>query len=312
MLNNAAGKICAFLSLILLLAGCQTQNPSPVQDLSDDTLYLQSLLDSPGSEIMIPAKDTPWISGPLFLSSTNKRITFGKGCTVLAKIGAFLDPGDCLLTISDSRNITVSGYSATLKMRKDHYASKPYKSGEWRHGISIRNSSHITIEGLTIRESGGDGVYIGQNTGQPVCEDIVLRDLDLGNNYRQGVSVVSVRGFLMEHCSVTGTRGTPPSAGIDFEPNSDLFGFTACVIRNCIFEKNGGPGILVYLKKMTSSRTPFDLVVENTRSVGNLSATAIYGIPRGVTGSVVFRNCTLKGLRWIWPRAGFTVRFVQP
>ena len=57
----------------------------------------------------------------------------------------------------------MTGYGATFRMWREDYAhgkdgkGRDYNRGEWRHTIAIRNSRSITIEGLTLEESGGDG-----------------------------------------------------------------------------------------------------------------------------------------------------------
>lgn len=300
-----------FLTLIAVLfgVGCATREEPHPQNDGDDTRYLQSLLDSPFEHIFIPARIEPWITGPLFLTASNKSIELEEGCTILAKKGLYLDPGDCLLEIRGANDISIRGNGAQLEMNKADYSRKPYKKGEWRHGIAIWESRNIIIEGLTVRDTGGDGVYVGQSPGGSVCENITLRDIFLLDNYRQGVSVISVKNFLMESCTVMGTKGTPPMAGIDFEPNSALYGFTGCVIRDCVFEGNAGAGIQIYAPRLTAEHPPFDLLVENTVSRKNLSSIAIYKIPRGMRGTVTFRNCTLEGPRWVRTPDGFYVRY---
>lgn len=291
------------------LAGCTSTDIPATSDEADDTDYLQALLDSSGAEIVIPAKETPWITRPLFIRAADKKIIFAEGCKIQAKKGSFKDPGDSLIKISDSRNLVIQGNSAVFAMRKKEYQKKPYAKGEWRHGFAIWQSSNILLEGLTIMETGGDGIYIGQSKNSPVCENITLKNLHLENNHRQGISVTAVKNLLIENCHVTGTQGTPPMAGIDFEPNTGLYGITGCVIKNCYFENNSGPGILVYLKKMTPDHPPVDIEIENTVSRKNLAAVSINNIPKGVRGSVLFKNCSLSGIRLISYPKSFSVRF---
>jgi len=305
-------KLFLAASIVVFLFGaCATGSRVNKQNDQTDTAYLQSLLDSPLETIVIPARKEPWITGPLFLASSHKSIEFEEGCTILAQKGLFLDPGDCLLEIRGASGITIRGNGARLAMNKNDYTRAPYKKGEWRHGIAIWESTDITIEGLTVRDCGGDGVYIGQSARSPVCENIMLRNLVIEDNHRQGVSVISVRDFLMESCTVRGTKGTPPMAGIDFEPNGGLYGFTGCVIRDCVFEGNAGAGIQIYAPRLTPEHPPFDLLVEHTVSRKNLSSIAIYNIPRGVRGAVTFRNCTLSGFRWVRTPGSFIVRHVK-
>lgn len=297
--------ICALFGIF----GCTTITPPVTSDETDNTNELQALFDASGPEIVIPAKETPWITRPLKITAQDKKIIFSEGCRIQAKKGSFQDPGDCLITISDSRNLVLEGHSAVLAMQKKDYTGAGYKKGEWRHGIAIQKSSNISILGLTIRDTGGDGIYIGQRSLETVCENITLKNLVLDNNHRQGISVTAVKNLLLENCQLKGTNGTPPMAGIDFEPNSNLYGLTGCVIRNCVFEKNSGPGILVYLKKLSKNQPPVDIQIENAVSKKNIFSVAVYSIPKGVTGRVAFKNCDLSLMKWICVPKGFTVSF---
>ena len=56
-------------------------------------------------------------------------------------------------------------------------------------------SRNITAEGLTLLDSGGDGVYLSIIGGKTELAptDIVLRDLVCDRNHRQGISVISAR-----------------------------------------------------------------------------------------------------------------------
>lgn len=303
---------CVLLPLVATLTGCVTDYTELTTEVSDDTQYLQNLLNSAEQHIVIPAKASPWVTGPLSISTQDKTITFAQGCEISALDSAFISSSATLITIKDSINIKIVGQGAVLRMNKDLYKHDPWEKGEWRHGIAVYTSSDISIEGLTIMGTGGDGVYIGQSKGTPVCSSIRLSGLFLRDNYRQGVSVIAVNGFIMDTCIVTGTKGTPPAAGIDFEPNSNVFGLVDCEIRNCIFENNSGPGILMYLKKMTPEQPPVSLLVENSISRRNLSSLAVYSIPDGVKGTVTVKNTQLKGIRWVWVPKGFNVLISRP
>lgn len=293
-----------FFSLILHVSCTSISSVSPDYD---DTHYLQSLLDAEEPVTRIPAGVRPWSSRPLTISTSDKTIVFEEGCVIRAVKDAYYDAGDSLLTIQAAQNLTLEGNGAVLQMNRKDYRRLPWKKGEWRHGIAIHESENITISGLVIKDTGGDGVYIGQRRDAAVCRNIVLRNLLLENNYRQGVSVISVHGFLMEGCTVRGTKGTPPAAGIDFEPNGGVYGLVDCVIRSCTFTHNAGPGILVYLAKMTADQIPVSIRVENTRSRRNFFFAAVYAVPKGVTGTVEFINCDLSFWKYIKVPEGFQV-----
>lgn len=298
-----------FVLLSLGFSSCVTAPPNRMIDPPDDTEYLQTLLNSPDTEIHIPKGGRPWVSRPLFLSGIrNKTILFESGCTITAKKGSFINTGDCLFKITDSENIALIGNGAGFKMNKSDYSAVPYQPGQSRHGLSILRSTAITIEGLTIENTGGDGVYIGQNRGDPVCRAITLKNLVLSNNHRQGISVIAIDGLLIDGCRISETKGHAPMAGIDFEPNSDVYGLTNCLVTNCLLTKNHGAGIQICPKKMTASQPPIDITIENCVSRNNLVSFAVYGIPDGVDGIIKLRHNTFKGFQWIKKHQLLTVQ----
>lgn len=291
------------LSSLLVFSSCVSS--VQVQDAEadlDSTIYIQSLLDKSDTTITIPRG--VWYTGPLFIRNKGSeniqtKIVFEPGCTIMAKRGLFKDPAEKLITIESCVNLVLYGYEASLKMRQKDYIGKDYVHGQWRHAIALYTSKKIRIEGFLITESGGDAVYIGQDRGSPVNKDIELIKLDMQNNHRQGVSVISVDGFTMENCTVLGTKGTAPMAGIDFEPNSGLYGFTRCRVSNCSFTANKGPGMLFYFIKLTEKHPPIDIVVENCVSSKNRFALSVIGIPKTLEGSIVFSNTSLQGFKYI-------------
>ena len=109
------------------------------------------------------------------------------------------------------------------------------------------SSKNIKVLGLTLALSGGDGIYLGvSKTGVP-SENVVIKDVICDRNYRQGISVISARNLLIENTIMRDTGGTPPAAGIDFEPNEASERIVRCVMRNCVAENNQGDGYVFYL-----------------------------------------------------------------
>lgn len=300
---------------VLPLFSCATVKSKPIygdDSARDDTAYIQGLLDGPESVIRIPARDTAWIVRPLKLKGKeNKTFVFEPGCVILAKKGEFTGLLDFLLDISECRNITITGYGAVFRMHKDDYMASPYKKSQWRHGIAVFKTDSLTIEGLKVQSSGGDGVYLGFRDGVS-CKDIVLKHLILEDNNRQGVSVISADGLLMEDCSVFGTRGHLPQAGIDFEPNDPENLFLRIHIKNCTFQYNKGPGILIHLKNLNKDSAPVDITVENSYSAHNAFGLSVMFVPKGLEGKVRFVNSVIKGPQFISAPKGFlAVRRLQ-
>jgi hypothetical protein len=262
----------------------------------DATDCLQSAIDSGVKKVVVPFMGTEWVVRPIRLRG-NLELVFEPGVVVLAKQGEFRGKGDSLFAAADAENITLRGYGATLRMRKKDYQHSPYEKAEWRMTLDFGGCRKIAVEGLRLESSGGDGIYIGATSKQPFCEDVVIRDATCHDHHRQGISVISAVNLLIENCILSGTGGTAPEAGIDFEPNSPGERLKNCVVRNCTMADNTGAGILVYLNPLSRASEPVSLLFENCLVQGGKDIGIGVGAIRddGPQGSVEFRNCTVLG-----------------
>jgi hypothetical protein len=248
---------------------------------ADNTSYLQSLLDSEADTIVITAASGPWYTGPLFINRDNLVIIFEPGARLEAREGLFQGRGDCLLTIRERKNISLrgSGSDEGLYMRKSDYQSAPYQSGEWRHCLALLSTENVRIEGLTLARSGGDGIYLGQSKRESIANynlNTTIRDCRIIDNHRQGISVISAENLLIENTLVSGTKGTLPRAGIDFEPNRASERFVNCRVINCRFMDNAGPGILIFLRKFDHTTMPLDITLEGNTCRKNFLGIGIH------------------------------------
>jgi polygalacturonase len=129
-----------------------------------------------------------------------------------------------LFEARNKENIVIKGYGAEWLMHKKDYQGPLYERAEGRHSLTLRGCRNISVSGLRILSSGGDGFYIGRGLirygGQIACENIDIRDINLEDHHRQGISVISAKNLLIENCTLQKTRGTKPQFGIDFEPNN--------------------------------------------------------------------------------------------
>ena len=281
-------------------------------DEVDSTAAIQGAIDSGAPKVVVPFVGKPWIIMPITLRG-NLELVFEPGVLVLAKRGEYHGGGDSLFRATDCNDIVVRGYGATLRMWKKDYQSPEYKRAEWRMGLSFNGCRRVVVEGVRIESTGGDGLYLGTSGGLRWCEDVVIRDCVSHDNHRQGLSVIGAQNLLVENCVFSGTRGTPPEAGIDLEPDSAEERLVNCVIRNCVFENNAGHAILVYLNPMRKTSHPVSILFENCHSrMGNRAGMTLEELEAcnegdmkgwsgmsvgaigddGPQGEIVFRNCT--------------------
>jgi len=264
-------------------------------DPVDSTASLQSAINSGVRKLIVEDMGAPWITDKITLVS-DQEIIFEKGVTVLAKRGAFQGSNDSLFTAVLQKNITLTGPGATLRMWKQDYADPDrYKKAEWRNVLALFSCANVRVTGLTLADSGGDGIYLGVAKPGVPCSDVVIKGVTCANNYRQGISVISARNLLIEDCVLKDTSGTAPESGIDFEPNKPGEELTNCVMRNCVSENNRGRGYLFALGYMRDTSAPLSVQLENCRSIGNRRGLEFVASNKpggaGVKGKVDFINC---------------------
>jgi hypothetical protein len=263
----------------------------------ESTAALQAAIDSGAKRVVVEKMPSPWIVDRIHLAS-DQELFFEAGAEVLAKKDAFHGSGDSLFSAADKKNIKLIGPGATLRMRRADYDSQDYTRAEWRHVLNFHGCTGITVEGLTLAESGGDGIYLGAGPGGAPCKDVVIRDVICDRNYRQGISVISAENLLIERCLLKGTAGTPPAAGIDFEPNAANERLVNCVLRDCTIEDNQGYALHVYAPNLDRTSPPLSIRVENcvTRGTNARSASIVVSSgPKGpVTGLIELINCRFE------------------
>ncbi len=289
-------------------------------DPEDATEALQAAIDSGAKKVIVDNTGSPWVISRTIHLRSNQEIVFEKGVVVEAKQGAFLGKGDCLFLAALQRNITLIGYGATLRMRKLDYTKPPYEKAEWRHALSIRSCENVRVYGLTLASSGGDGIYLGVAKRNIPCKNIHIKDVVCIDNYRQGISVISAENVLMENVVMRDTGGTPPMAGIDFEPNESTERLSNIVMRNCISQNNAGDGFAFYLHNLNATSHPISIRLEGGRAIGNRRGVSISvgnSKDKTVNGVIEFVDCEFEDSEGAGifiaqkPTFGCKVRFVR-
>ena len=247
--------------------------------------------------IIIPYTGQPWIVQPIWLQDELK-IILEPGVLLLAKQGAFLGMEDSVFFGNEVKNVTIVGYGATIRMRKEEYRADPYTPSEWRHGIRFWGSTNIKIFGLTIESTGGDAIYLGptRDSRRLPCANFQIQHCNLDDNYRQGISIVSGVDVVIRDCFITRTTGTAPQAGIDIEASHPNDKAVRISVRNVVVQDNGGSGFLVSIGRMTDKSEPISVVFEDclVRRTIQSGLRFVMASNLGVTGTVKFINCTIE------------------
>lgn len=252
--------------------------------IADDTSALQGALDSGAELILIPTPPKMYMTNQLFVRS-DSNILIEDGTTIRANAG--YGKHDVVMYIRDVENVRISGYGATISMPKAEY------SGEFRHGVSIRGSHNVEIEGLASNNTGGDGFYVGATRPpRTYSSNITLRDISADNNRRQGLSIVSARGIHVINARLTNTSGTSPASGIDIEPNDNSNFVENVIIDNPLTAGNKGNGISIYLKSLPGPEDKqVSITINNPVDEGSASSFKVGKLDTkefNISGEIVF------------------------
>lgn len=263
----------------------------------DATEALQQAINSGVSKLVIDNVGSPWIINKPITLASNQEIIFDKDVLVLAKKGSFKGVNDCLFIGKNIKNSTLSGHpGATLQMQRADYTDPNlYKRSEWRHGISYIDSENIVIRGFTVRDTGGDGLYLGASpTGYN--KNVLVEDMVFDSNHRLGLAVISAEDLLIRRSKFQNTKGTNPQGGIDFEPNYPGQRLVNCVVEDSTFTDNNAGGIHIYAVNLNDSSLPISLNFKNCYIEGNglgvtSTTTNIKHFENAVKGTITFENC---------------------
>jgi len=212
-------------------------------DPEDATSALQAAINSGATKVWVPNMSTPWLIDMVWLAS-NQEIQFEEGVVIESRPGSgFYEPVQ-LFKGQYLNNVTLKGYGATLKMRRDLFTGgDPYKPSEHRHAIVIYASENVKFLGFTIKDTGGDGIMIDGKTHSTYCKDVLIKDVLITNAYRNAISVISAENLTIDNCILLNSNGTSPQEGIDFEPDHEKQRLVNFAVRNCIIMNHKRLGI---------------------------------------------------------------------
>ncbi len=231
---------------------------------TDATAAFQAALDSNADVVIVDNPGYTYWVNPLYLRS-NQELVFKDGVVVQAMKGGFKGTNDSLFKGVDVENVIMRGEgTAVLQMNKrDYWDKSAYKPAEWRHAIALLSTRNVRISNLTIRSSGGDGIYVSTSneSRRQYCKDTLIEDCLLDDHHRQGISVIGAENLLIRNCVLQNTQGTAPQCGIDFEPNhAEKEALLNCVVERCRFVKNAFAGILIHCP---GQRIPIDITFKD-------------------------------------------------
>jgi len=135
--------------------------------------------------------------------------------------------------------------------------------GEWGMGVSISDSHHVLLDGVTAMDCWGDGFYVSNRSS-----DVTLCHVVADRNRRQGLSITSVNGMAVRNSVFRNTAGTEPEAGLDVEPNE---GETVAdlLVTGCTMADNAGGGIQCGFNTRFKTSRILNVVFDRNTITGN-------------------------------------------
>lgn len=281
-------------------------------DAEDSTAFMQAAIDSGAARVVVPYMDgQDWIVRPITMTQDDQTLFFEDKVVVRSKEGSIRGRGTRLFQAIGRNNVSFVGYGATLRMGFDDVFVEEYRTRRRRGGdlICVLGSENVLIEGLTLIEARNDGIYVGRDRGgRDYSKNVTVRNVVSDRNIRQGMSIVSVDGMLVENSVFKNTRGGAPMAGIDCETHRPEERLSNVVIRNCLFLNNSQLGLHNFPSKQTADSAPVSILWENNYVRGSVVGIQVASVqPETPPGEIVFRNNIIEGSSF----AGILIRNVS-
>ena len=196
---------------------------------------------------------------------SNKSIVFLKGSEIRLKSSDKIKYA--ILDIKSVSNVSL--YNPVII--GDRYSHRGDK-GEWGMGISIKGASNIKVFGAKVTNCWGDGIYLGQHGANKVNKNILISKAFLSKNRRDGISIISVDGLVLEDVYASYQDGTKPMCGINFETNNPSCEIKNVKVINPKTEFNRGSGIQISIGTMLGGGDKeVDVKIINHIDVGSKS-----------------------------------------
>ncbi|MFH6944320.1 right-handed parallel beta-helix repeat-containing protein [Flavobacterium sp. FlaQc-50] len=204
-----------------------------------DAINKYSVVVMPNFPILINSKG-------LFIPS-NRKIYFNQNSIILFK-GPAIGRLNDIIKIYNASNVKV--YNANIIGSRNE---KSDQKGEWSAGICILNSSNIEINNFQIKDTWGDGVFVGSEDGN-VSSNVVVKNGFIDRARRDGISITSADNLLVDSVFISNTFGTLPMSGIQIEPSLHKETIKNINLSN-IYTYNNPGGIVVNLQSFSIKKS---------------------------------------------------------
>lgn len=126
-------------------------------------------------------------------------------------------PEYAIFYMEDSENISIINGVITGDREEHEYTDK--STHEWGFGIEIKSCNDIRINNVEIRNTTGDGIYIGKNINKHNSKKVTIENCNIYQCRRQGISIISAENTKIRNNEIHNISGTNPQSAIDLESN---------------------------------------------------------------------------------------------
>lgn len=168
----------------------------------------------------------------------NMHITFSPGAVLVQGTDSGNDMRG-LITVDWAHDLTIEGGTidcqrSTAGVDEDYF------------GIMVSRSYNVNLLNMTIKDSNGDGIYLGKvyYDNVNVNKNITISGCDISGCRRNNIALVNVQDSVIENCKISSARAYMGSkgyavggTGIDVEPNAKE-SVENIQINNCTFVGN--------------------------------------------------------------------------
>ncbi len=215
----------------------------------DATACLQAAIDSKVPKLIIDLPGKSWNVDPIRLVS-NQEIVMEAGVQIVAKRNSFLDTSACLFTLTGLENVKIRGNGAHVRMYRDDYVNPPYNAALVgnRHAFRIRGCTHVSIDNITVSQSGGSGILLEAHPVTKPCSGIRITNCRIDKSCSHGIHVRAAVKSSFENVSVSETDGYWPRTGVSLESSNSQHPLQDLVFKNVSARNCAGYGfeIAVY------------------------------------------------------------------
>lgn len=279
-------SIIAILTVAFAMPPTATSpiDPKPPVVARDDTAKLVSILQTCVREHRDPCR-VPW--GTYYVRQGQVRVpsdlTIEMSSVVLRALpseyigGPHIDSRQYfVLACIDCRNTTIKNGRIVGERRSDRA-----KWSEFRQLVFVQGAVNFRMEGTVLEDTEGDGIceYPIMRGGQRQPSEVVqLVNLRTNRCGRNGVSILSARGFKVAGCTFRDTNGRSPQSGVCIEPERG--DAPSGIIDDIVCENNRGSCVDVALQHSTDLDPAGVIVVRRVTSRGDGSGLRLGGSGR--------------------------------